>query len=79
MRKDRQRSPGRNRRYRVILSSLLFATGLWAYLAVVDIQSPHASERTATNAASHYFWPHTLEQYPSGIATRSETLLPDSR
>ncbi|WP_091811557.1 hypothetical protein [Marinobacter mobilis] len=63
----------------MILSSILFATGFWAYLAVVDIQSPHAAERTAANAASHYFWPRSVEQYPSGIATRGETRLPSSR
>lgn len=73
----KKRGPGR--RKRVILSGVIFATGLWAYLKVVDIQPADSAGRLAANTASHYFWPHSLDQYPRGIATRGELSLPTSR
>lgn len=77
-RRPTSKSPCRHQRCRVILSTVLFVGGLWAYLAVVEIQDPRHPVQAGAGMGKRYFSPPPLERYQSTAAAMGELELPGS-
>ncbi len=51
-------------RWRVVLSTIIFIVGLWAYLAVVEIRNPDRSVAFLGDSATAMIWPSRPHNKP---------------
>lgn len=61
---------------RTVLSAILFLSGLWAYLTVVELQDPHSTTYVDADSTKRYFSPAPPGHSHKGLATRGESGLP---